>query len=169
MKALRLLRAALVVCALWSFIIPPAVIAADKKDAPAVDVQLTSDGQLVGQYLDGGGQALSEQTLVLQRGTKVIAETITDTQGRFQFDNLHGGLFQLRSAEQVTVCRCWTAGTAPPRAGEKLLIIAQQDVSRGQRPIGEIFSNPLLIGALIAGAVAIPIAIHNSGDDNNGS
>jgi len=169
MKPLRFLRAVLVACATWSLFVPAGLIAADKGSNQPTDVQLTEDHQLVGQYVDAEGQPLAEQPLALQRGSRLVAETNTDSQGRFQFRDLNGGLFQLRSLDQIIACRCWTPGAAPPKAAKRLLVVGQQDVSRGQHPFPEIFKNPLLIAALIAGAVAIPIAIHNSGDNNNGS
>jgi hypothetical protein len=154
---------------MWSLLIPSSLLAAEDRPGLPTDVQLTEGHQLVGQYVDASGQPLAEQPLALQRGTRLIAEAITDAQGKFQFQNLHGGMYQLQSTEQIIACRCWMPGTAPPKAAKRLLVVGQQDVSRGQHPFPEIFSNPLLIAALIAGAVAIPIAIHNSGDDNNGS
>jgi hypothetical protein len=42
-----------------------------------------------------------------------------------------------------------------------VLVVADSAVARGQRPIGEILCNPVLIGLLIAAAIAIPIAVHN--------
>jgi hypothetical protein len=45
-------------------------------------------------------------------------------------------------------------------------MVAGEGVERGQRPFSDLLSGPLLIGLLIAAAVAIPIAIHNSQDDD---
>src|SRR5262245_26889988 len=169
MKPLRFLRGTLVAAAMWSLLVPSGLLAAENRFNLPTDVQLSESHQLVGQFVDANGQPLSEQPLLLQRGTRLLAKTVTDQDGRFQFDNINGGLYQLRTSNQIVACRCWMPNTAPPRAAQQLLVVAQQDISRGQRPFPEVFCNPLLIAALVAGAVAIPIAIHNSGDDNNGS
>jgi hypothetical protein len=44
------------------------------------------------------------------------------------------------------------------------MVCSEQSLIRAQRPFGDIVTNPLVVGAFIAGAIAIPIAIHNSND-----
>jgi len=46
-----------------------------------------------------------------------------------------------------------------------LTVVADQQVVRGQQPFSAIFTNTLFIGLVIAAAIAIPIAVHNSQDD----
>jgi hypothetical protein len=45
------------------------------------------------------------------------------------------------------------------------MMVSSPQLVRGQQPISAVFSNPLLIGLIIAAAIAIPVAIHNSQDD----
>jgi hypothetical protein len=71
----------------------------------------------------------------------------------------------LAAGGSVHLCRCWAAGTAPPAAQGEVLLVPIGLVERGQRPIGEILANPILIGLIIAAAIALPIAVHNSKDD----
>ena len=40
-------------------------------------------------------------------------------------------------------------------------------VSAGMAGCKELLSNPLVIGGLIAAAIAIPIAVHNADDDDD--
>ena len=55
-------------------------------------------------------------------------------------------------------------GTAPPAANDRLLLVTESNVTRGQQPINRLV-DPLLLGVIIAGAVAIPIAVRNSNND----
>jgi hypothetical protein len=72
-------------------------------------------------------------------------------------------MFKLVAAESACLCRGWAPGTAPPVAVEQLLVTSSDVVVRAQYPFSHlIFGDPILIGAAIAGAIAIPIAVANS-------
>ena len=136
-----------------------------------VDLALDKEGRLVGQVIDNVGKPVGEQLVVVLNmlgGQRY--ETQTDAQGQFAIAGLRGGLFQLTSAGTSLVCRCWTHSAAPPAATERVLLVATDGVERGQKPIGDLFlSHPVLLGLIIAAAIAIPIAVHNSGDDDSAS
>ena len=51
-----------------------------------------------------------------------------------------------------------------PQLQSRYLLSPNQQIQRGQRPIADFLSGPVLIGLVIAAAIAIPIAIHNSKD-----
>jgi hypothetical protein len=121
---------------------------------------------MAGQFVDAQGQPKQNQLLVVKRHNGELRQTKTDAQGRFVIEGMSGGLCQIASTESAVVCRCWTANSAPPSATRELLIVSGEGVQRGQRPIGDLlFSGPMLIALVIAAAIAIPIAIHNSDDD----
>ncbi|MGE0758375.1 MAG: carboxypeptidase-like regulatory domain-containing protein [Pirellulaceae bacterium] len=170
-KSWRLLRLGLawLACAAW--LVPaPARAASPRTSAPPMsvfrDVKLDDAGHMLGTFLDAQGQPIAGQQVVVQRQDGKLLTTHTDGHGRFALGNMTGGLCRVAVADTSVFCRCWTSSVAPPAATPQLLIVSGEDVLRGQRPIGDLlFSGPMLIGLVIAAAIAIPIAIHNSQDD----
>jgi hypothetical protein len=136
-----------------------------------LDVALNKDGGLLGQVLDSTGRPLPQQTVIVRGIADGIAhQTTTNAQGKFTVPALHGGVFQVEGSNCLALCRCWTAPAAPPSANRELLLVSDGQLQRGQRPIEDLFfSSPVLLGLIIAAAIAIPIAIHNSQDDDAAS
>jgi len=128
------------------------------------DVDLGNGQTLRGQLVDLEGRPLANQTIVAVQGDGQIATAVSDGEGRFAFDGLTAGVYQVQSAQSLALCRCWANNTAPPAAVDEILLVADGATVRGQRPIGEILSGPVLIALIIAAAIAIPIAIHESQD-----
>jgi hypothetical protein len=132
------------------------------------DVALGVNGSMSGQLVDVQGRARGQQIVVAVRHGAAPLQTQTDANGRFQFTGLTGGTYQVATADAALVCRCWTNQAAPPSAQRELLLVAGQDIQRGQYPIGDmLFSAPVLIALVIAAAIAIPIAVHNSQDSGS--
>jgi hypothetical protein len=156
----------LVVLACVGLVLPlPQLVAAEQVRTSMVDLQLQDGGVLAGQLVDADGQALPGQEIVLLRGSQIVAQTTADAEGHFAFERVAGGVYQIAGGGMAVSCRCWAAHTAPPAASPRLLMVcSEQDLIRAQRPFSDIVTNPLVVGAFIAGAIAIPIAIHNSSD-----
>ena len=57
--------------------------------------------------------------------------------------------------------------TAPPAASQSLLLVKDGETIRGQQPIANLFTSPLVIGLVLAAAIAIPIAVNNSSKSNS--
>jgi hypothetical protein len=131
----------------------------------ASDVELLPGGTLVGQVIDSAGQPLVGQTILVQQLGREPTLAHSDRQGRFRMSGLTAGLCQFEYGDNAVVCRCWSPNTAPPAAAKELLLTPGDLVERGQRPIGDLLTGPVLIGLIIAAAIAIPIAIHNSQKD----
>jgi hypothetical protein len=132
---------------------------------PVRDIALDAQGRITGQYVDAQGQPRAHQVLVVQRQGGAPRQATTDARGRFILESMSGGMYQIASADSAVVCRCWAVDTAPPAATRELLLVSGEGVQRAQRPIGDLlFSGPVLIALVIAAAIAIPIAIHNSDD-----
>jgi hypothetical protein len=140
--------------------VPPA------KQRPLVlDVGLDANRALRGEVRDAQGQAQANTDVVLWKKDVIVQRTRSDGKGRFRFRDLKGGHYQIATPDSKVACRAWTAGHAPPSARKSLLIVANVYSARGQQPINEVFCfNPFLMGTIIAAAIAIPIAVHNSGD-----
>ena len=162
--------AACLACATWVF--PMHALQAqspssadDSRPAILGDVRLDSAGTLRGKVVDGQGQPQRDQRLRLYRAGELLGELRTNPEGDFAFPRLRGGVYQLQLREVMVTCRVWTRAAAPPIAREQLLLVDAPEIARGQQPIGEIFTNPLFLGLLVAAAIAIPVAVHNSQQD----
>jgi len=133
-------------------------------DSPLVtrDVALGSANALQGQLLDKNGKPLANRVVVAVHADKTSLETFSDANGDFRFSPVKPGTYQIASERSYQLCRCWAANTAPPAASDELLMVEGDRTLRGQRPIGELLSGPVLIGLIIAAAIIIPIAVHNS-------
>lgn len=148
------------------------------------DIALDARNGLNGQALTPQGTPLAGETVVLDDGASQIT-TATDAAGRFRIDNLRGGAYRVQVAGQTQFCRAWRAGTAPPAANDGLMVVPGAPTVLGQycgspvgcgTPVGagfagfrEAMRNPLVVGGVIAAAIAIPVALHNSNDDEPAS
>jgi hypothetical protein len=126
------------------------------------DIRLDLNGTLHGKLIDLEGRPVIEETLELIREGQIIATTASDQDGRFQFAPGSTGVYQIHWGQTMVVCRAWSEAAAPPVAKRQLVVLAAPSLVRGQQPAREIFRNPLFIGLLVAAAIAIPVAIHNS-------
>jgi hypothetical protein len=144
---------------------PPVSTAAMAAPAGIVDVRLDAHGAIHGHLLDAFGHGLADRPVVLQQVGGAALQTQTDAAGRFVLRRVGGGVHQLTTGHGTVTCRVWTHAAAPPSATNQLTVVADQQVVRGQQPFSAIFTNPLFIGLVIAAAIAIPIAVHNSQDD----
>lgn len=129
-----------------------------------VDAELGPRKLLTGQVLDLNGRPRVGASVRLTHAGTSAFQTKTDEHGRFQFAEVHPGLLKVSTDDAELAVRCWANGTAPPHAPKQILLSGNQEILRGQRPIADFLAGPVLIGLIIAAAVAIPIAIHNSKD-----
>lgn len=137
------------------------------------DVELARGGLLVGRLLDANGRPLRDADVSVLAGGKTLASMRTDADGVFAVSNLRGGVHEITTADNVQVCRLWAHGTAPPHTPRSIDVVSGSEVIRGQYgpPPGNRFvrkakvwaTNPLIVGGVIAAAVAIPVAL--SDDD----
>ena len=129
------------------------------------DVELLPGGAVAGQVVDAAGQPLAGQAIVVHPSGQEPISTRSDQQGRFRLSGLNPGLCRIECGQTVLACRCWSPNTAPPAATQQLLLTPGESIERGQRCIADLCSGPVLIGLIIAAAIAIPIAVHNSKKD----
>jgi hypothetical protein len=118
--------------------------------------------------VDGQGHGQPATRVALSRADDgPIRVAMTDAEGRFTISVSQGGTYCLQTSEGISVCRIWTKAAAPPGAARSVLVVNDRLVQRGQRPIRELFtSDPIIVGTLVAAAIAIPIAVHKSRDDS---
>jgi len=160
------------IVALIGLITPPAAVAGEKPVfAPKVlDARLDPDNVLRGTAVTSAGTPHANALVTLAHQNQAVATAETNAEGQFGFRLKQGGVYQLAVGERIIMCRVWPPQQAPPAAKPELLLVADQRLARGQRPLGEaIFSTPVLVGVVIAAAVAIPLAINAADDNPSGS
>ena len=143
-------------------------------------VELTEQGELIGQYLNQVGQPVPESEINVVVG-KQSQRVVTDEQGRFVVSGLHGGRCVIQAGDEHFACQLWVHGTAPPNAIETVAIVkTDASVARGQfgplnrfSGMGGGLRNRLAslttpqkvgLGILVAGGTAIAIAVAQDDD-----
>lgn len=127
------------------------------------DVALDCDGCLLGRVIDPQGLPMADQPVVLGQMGREVARTRTDASGRFRIGPLRGGTYHLSAGRHGQLVRAWVAQTAPPAARDVALVIAGDDVVRGQMPFEHFFaSDAVIIWGMVAAMIAIPIALNRS-------
>lgn len=145
----------------------------------AIDIALRPDGTFVGQLVDTAGRGSAQTDVSLTDGRRNW-QAKTDQQGWFRFADLQGKQYEFQTEGVKQRLRVWPANAAPPIARPGLLVTPSADVFRGQRVLSpntnqffrvakQRLTNPLVIGGVAVTAVAIPVAIHNSDDDEPAS
>ncbi len=104
-------------------------------------------------------------------GARDLGTTVTKADGRFEIRGLRGGVLTLTAGQTKAAVRAWTPKAAPPAARKDVLLVAGQQQTLGQSFGGfrSLITNPWVIAGIVAAAVAIPVAIHNSNDDGPAS
>lgn len=176
MKSLGLVKAVAIVVATTGVCVPQALMAAESvaRQPIAADVALRDGGVLLGQVVDTQGTAKAGVAVTVHSGDRELAAAKTDAGGYFAFRGLGGGVYRLSAAEGQGLYRVWAPETAPASAGQGALIVAGQDLVRGDfGPGGEVIgwtkfclSNPWVMAGLVAAAVAIPLALHEADDED---
>lgn len=157
-KALSMSMAWLATAALC---VPQLAFAQTPGSKPEIaDVALRDGGVLLGQLVNTEGVALAGARVALRSGDRELGAGTTDQNGYFAFSGLRTGVYQLATAEGQATYRAWTAQAAPPGVQPGALLVAGNGAVRGQyRPdVGKW----LLVGGLVAAAIAIPVAVHNA-------
>lgn len=143
-------------------VIAPA--SAEQREVDARDVELDRHGSLRGVVVDVQGAPVAHAVVVIQSGQRERGRTETDGLGRFVMGPLHGGTYQVRVGHEGRLVRVWAAETAPPAAKPMVLVVLGGEVVRGQLPLEEFCSSDaFVITGLVGAMIALPIALHNSG------
>jgi hypothetical protein len=132
-----------------------------------LDVALDAAGRLHGQVVDPNGRPLAQTAVGVRHHEQRIAATVTDANGYFVLAGLRGGIYQVDAAGVQATWRVWAPQTAPPLAQSAALIVGGSSVMRGQGAARRFIVPTLLVGAVIATAIAVPIAVSNANNDGS--
>ena len=141
---------------------PSAKPTSSRPTARVADVRLTPGNILSGQIVDRNGQPRAGARVALFARRQVAARATTDKQGRFQVRLNRGGVYQLKSEQTQTVLRVWTNQAAPASAKPRILVIADQTLTRGQ--LGGFSGGIDVLSAAVLAGTAITIAVAASND-----
>jgi hypothetical protein len=140
------------------------------------DVALGANGRLEGQVVDYQGKAMPNVPVSIKtEGVQPIATTTTED-GRFAYEGLSGGVYQVASKNgSYSTVRAWTQEAAPPQAQAQAVLYMQEVTPQQQtmpannyaggapRSGGfkSFLANPIVLPAAIATAIALPIALNS--------
>jgi hypothetical protein len=145
--------------------VPAGTPTAAKQTPQVLDVSLADGGALAGQVVDAQGLPLPETEVKVRSITGQAASSgFTDENGRFQIRGLAGGLYEVTAAQGSGAFRLWTAAASPPGAVKQVLLVAGQQVTRGQYlsggqwfgGTGSLVGGTIILGSLggiVAGAI----------------
>jgi len=139
------------------------------RQARIPDVSLSQDGAFFGKVIDTQGRPITKAQILFSQANKTVAKVSSQQHGEFRVTGLRPGVYQVVvSPNQAVTVRVWNKQSAPPTARPELLVIVGDETVRGQRRLGELLplENKLVVGGMVAAAIAIPIAVANSSDDN---
>jgi hypothetical protein len=132
--------------------------------APVVsDVALQSGNVLQGQVVDSQGRPVAGAPISLIDRQKEVAKATTAADGTFQVSGVRGGVYRVVTLQGDGTYRAWPQEAAPPSAKPKIVLTQN---STGPGPIVRVLTSPLAICAIVATAIAVPVALahrnHNS-------
>jgi hypothetical protein len=158
-----------------AMVMPSSALAVEPA-AQHYDVALRPGGILVGQVVDPQGAVKPNAVVSVKYADHEVVRTTTDANGVFAAQGLRGGQYQLETEDGISVCRLWAPDTAPPAARPAALVVAGDNVVRGQwgggamhQWVGWVKAHPYITAGVVATAIAIPLALADDDDDPAGS
>ena len=129
-----------------------------------IDVALDEGGTLHGQVVDAQGNPVVETSVVIYHLDRQIASAVTDPSGHFRVSGLRGGMYRVVTGQTTKVYRFWSPGTAPPsvRSGTLVVPSEEQALGQGHTRFWHVLRNPWFVGAVVAAAIILPVALHDS-------
>jgi len=129
-------------------------------ESMSLDVALQSGGTLKGQVVDAQGAAQAGLDVIVESRGRQVTQAITDHDGTFSVENLRGGTYVVRAADQVVTCRVWAANTAPPSATDGVLVVTGM-TTRAQFDMVRRYG----VGSLIVVGGAVTAIVLTATDD----
>lgn len=149
----------------------PKPITSIQQNSQIRDVRLNDEGMLQLQLLNSQGQGLSGVDVSLLFEDRTVATGTTDKNGSLAFKGLRPGIHVAQAGAGREILRVWNHDTAPPQAINRVAIVSDEKIVRGQIGIftpdpnappqgpGYTFGgqtiNPLTLGAIAVATVAV--------------
>ncbi|MCE5303384.1 MAG: carboxypeptidase-like regulatory domain-containing protein [Planctomycetaceae bacterium] len=151
--------------------------------APLVtDIALADGGMLNGKVVDAQGAGIGGVPVVVKSQNRNVAAVTTAPDGTFSIQGLSGGVYQIAAVNGHGVYRLWAAGTAPPIALTSATVYSQENPVDGKTVVYTqasdqttgwspkmLLTNPVFIAAVVATAIAVPVALANSNSNPKSS
>lgn len=133
---------------------------------------LDANGSLNGAIVDVNGQPVEGAIVVIGQQTEHVATVKTNERGEYSYNGLTPGVYQVASFAGLRTFRVWNAGTEPQDAVKGAIDATDSKTFRGQcdeRGGDEglclrLLKSPLVWTAVIAAAIAIPLALDDDDD-----
>jgi hypothetical protein len=151
-------------CVAVSLVLPgPMAIADESVNSGIQDVELRESGVLTTRVVDLQGNPVVGEQVAIEYNGKQVASAVSDKDGLVAIGGLRPGLHSIVTPMGGTICRFWTADSAPPSAIRTPAVVSDAEVIRGQ--FGA-FNLPMIVttGVSIA-AILIAINADNAADD----
>ncbi len=115
------------------------------------DVALQDGNVLVGQYLQPSGKPIADSKVALTQNGKVVQLVETNKDGQFSV-RAKAGVYEIQTDRSLAAYRLWAPNTAPPTAKKGAVLVAGQEVVRGQ--FGDMrLGEAAIIGGAVGGGI----------------
>jgi hypothetical protein len=125
------------------------------------DVALSDGGTLQGQVVDLQNMGQPGVPIVLRSQNRDVVKTVTNAEGQFSAQDLHGGVYNIATTQGENTFRLWAPRTAPPAAQQSAIVYVQNG-GGGGGGLKAVLGHPLVLPALIATAIAVPVALSSN-------
>ncbi len=132
-----------------------------------LDVSLEENGTLFGLVVDAQGRPLAQTAVTMRQANREVVRFATDREGRFMVAGLRGGTYEIATLRTAGLYRLWAAHTAPPSARPGVLIVDGGPQVRGQQSAAEFLAKPWVLTAVVAAAIAVPVAVANQAESSS--
>ncbi|QDV12514.1 hypothetical protein CA51_23990 [Rosistilla oblonga] len=136
------------------------------------DLALDQQGNLNGSVVDVDGKPVQGATVVIGQQTEHVTTVKTNDEGVYSVKGLKPGVYQVVSFAGLRTYRVWNADSAPEGSVKGAIGVTDTKTFRGQcdeRGGDEslclrLLKSPLVWTAVIAAAIAIPLALDDDDD-----
>jgi hypothetical protein len=185
MNTARFVRGVVLSLATFGTCVPEIACAAELPTPPVLDVALRDGGVLQGRVVNLQGSGVPGTSVTLRAGDRTVAAGTTAADGSFRAEGLKGGMYQVVTVQGQGIYRLWSAGTAPPAAQSEVIVYTQNRAVDSRVVVYTqnccndgccnsgccggccsdgclkmLLCNPIVIGGLVATAVAVPVALN---------
>jgi hypothetical protein len=131
------------------------------------DVQLGQGGLFWGQIVNVDGKPLHSVSVTIRHGNREVIAS-TNRSGYFIAKGFQTGLCTVHAQGTRSTYQLWETGTAPPKSKSGVLLVLGNAPVRSQNgPVGYWLQNKWVVMGIVAVAVAVPVALHNSRMDRD--